>query len=193
MTLQQRRIRKFFQAGMILLVLFATTATFAQNNTASQVDHSAKPGNQAIIKMEYDSGSAQIRLASRQQFSGDFPAATDINFWQSNGIDVISFLQSNIQYKAYYDAGSKLIGTVTPKTIADIPANALASIRKKYKDFTIDKVIFFDDNELNKSEIVLYGQTFGDADDYFAELKNGSKKFGLRITMDGSVSFFEMK
>jgi hypothetical protein len=185
-------MKKIIPVTAIVFALVATTTVMAQTTAGAKDAQSVSLSKQAVIKMEHESRKTDIRFQSRQQFNVDFPSATDIIFWQSNGIDVISFTQNKIQCKAYYDADSKLIGTVTPKTIADIPANALAHIRKNYKDFSIDKVIFFDDNEFNESDIILYGQTFNDADNYFAELSKGGKKFVVKIAKDGAVSFFDM-
>lgn len=185
-------MKKFVSATVIVFALAFTTTALAQATAITKDTKSPSLSKQAVIKMEHEARKTDIRFQSRQQFNVDFPSATDITFWQSNNIDVISFTQNKLQCKAYYDADSKLIGTVTPKTIADIPANALAHIRKNYKDFSIDKVIFFDDNEFNESDIILYGQTFNDADNYFAELSKGGKKFVVKIEKDGVVSFFDM-
>lgn len=61
---------------------------------------------------------------------------------------------------------------------------------KKYKGYTADAVIYFDDNEYNDTDMILYGQQFADEDNYFVELVKGSKKIVLRSNMAGDVSFF---
>ena len=63
-------------------------------------------------------------------------------------------------------------------------------INKEYKDYTIEKVIFFDDNEDVDTDMILYGSQFDDADNYFVELRKDNKDVVLQVTMDGLVGYF---
>jgi hypothetical protein len=93
--------------------------------------------------------------------------------------------------KAYYDAEAKLVGTTTQKTFADLPVVAQKEINKKYKGYRTGDVIFFDDNEKNETDMIMYHMQFDDADNYFVDMKKDAKEIILKVDMGGSVSFFK--
>ena len=72
-----------------------------------------------------------------------------------------------------------------------MPAGGQKEIKKKYKDYSIGKVIFFDDNEFNEMDMLLYGLQFDDADNYFVELAKGTSKIMVKVNAAGDVSFFK--
>ena len=92
---------------------------------------------------------------------------------------------------AYYDIDANLIGTTMDKTFDDLPAKAQKYINSKYGSYSKSGVIFFDDNEFNETDMVLYNQPFEDADNYFVELQKDNKEIILRVNMNGDVSFFK--
>jgi hypothetical protein len=51
-------------------------------------------------------------------------------------------------------------------------------------------VIFYDDNEHNDNDMMLYGIQFEDEDNYFVELSKGSKQIVLQVTPEGNIFFF---
>jgi hypothetical protein len=72
-----------------------------------------------------------------------------------------------------------------------MPDNARKYIAKHYSDYTTGSVILFDDNEYNSSDMILYGNAFEDADNYFVELSNNNRKIVLQVNMEGLVTFFK--
>ena len=52
-------------------------------------------------------------------------------------------------------------------------------------------VIYFDDNESNDLDMVLYKTAFDDADNYFVVLKKGNEEIILRSDLAGTVSYFK--
>ncbi len=60
-----------------------------------------------------------------------------------------------------------------------------------YKDYTIGPVVFYDDNEANSTDMILYGEQFEDADNYFVELSKGTKKIVVQVSPEGVVYFFK--
>jgi hypothetical protein len=52
-------------------------------------------------------------------------------------------------------------------------------------------VPFYDDNEMNSSDMVLYGLEFNDPDSYFVELQKDNKNITLQVPLSGSVNFFK--
>ena len=83
-----------------------------------------------------------------------------------------------------------MVGTTSAKTFTDIPSKAQKFINEKYKDYSVGGVLFFDDNEFNETDMMLYNQQFDDEDSYFVELKKDNEEIVLHVTMDGLVFFF---
>lgn len=131
-----------------------------------------------------------VSVRSKDNFLGDFPNATNVQWARSAQFDEATFSVNGSKTTAYYDYGSNLVGTTTNKKLADLPATALKQIKKDYKDYTIGSVILFDDNENNDTDMFLYGSQFEDADHYFVTVIKGGHEDVLMVTMKGLVSYF---
>lgn len=72
-----------------------------------------------------------------------------------------------------------------------LPAKAQQEIIKHYTNYEKAPVIFYDDNEYNDTDMILYGLQFQDEDNYFIELadKKG-RPIVLKVTPGGEVSYF---
>ena len=84
-----------------------------------------------------------------------------------------------------------MVGTTQYKTFADVPVRGQTEIKKMYKDYAIGSVVFFDDNELNPTDMILYNIQFDDADNYFVELSKGTKKIVVQVNTEGDLFFFK--
>ena len=93
--------------------------------------------------------------------------------------------------KAYYDVHGELIGTTSRELFADIPGTAQDDIRKRYNDYEVKEVIMFHDNQQNDSDMILYGSSFEDADNYFVRLEKGTKDIVLKVSPVGDASFYK--
>ena len=142
----------------------------------------------ALRKLE----GTNVGVLARNNFSKDF---SDAKFVQSKRVDTFDeFLFTNKdgnEMKAYYDYEGDLVGTTQRKTFADIPVKAQEKIKSEYKDYTIGDVTFFNDNELNDSDMILWGLQFDDSDLYFVELTKGSSKIIVQVDAESRVSFFK--
>jgi hypothetical protein len=92
---------------------------------------------------------------------------------------------------AWYDYYENLVGTTSQVSFADLPADGQKAIKTKYKDYTVGKVIFFDDNEVNETDMILYNQQFDDADNYFVELAKEKSTMVVMVNTRGEVTFFK--
>ena len=111
---------------------------------------------------------------------------------KTKNFEEVLFTSDKEKLRAYYDYDSQLVGTTEKKSFADLPENAQKKIEKDYADYAIAEVIKFDDNESNDTDMILYGTSFEDADNYFVELKNNSKPpIIVKVDLLGGVSFFE--
>lgn len=173
------------------LFLFTLAVANAQSDVAVHSDIKT-------IKKEKHEERKELRMLegkevsnlSKQQFAADFPDVTDASWARAGAFDEADFMQNNEQVTAYYDEDAQLVGTTTLKQFSDLPLNAQKQISKKYKDYSVVRVIRFNDNEANETDMMLYDNQFEDTNSYFAELKKGEKKFVLQITDDGEVSYF---
>jgi putative cell wall-binding protein len=180
-----KKIISIFVIAAILSV--STIASFAQSATTAVIGTSSK----AAKKEKRKERQPEVSSRTLQQFTADFPGAIIMQSTRTGVMDKVLFTLNGAQTEAYYDVTSSLVGTVTTKTVNDIPAQVLKAIGKDYKGYTIGKVILFDDNEANDTDMILYGQQFADADNYFAELTKNGKRIIVQISPAGSVNFFK--
>lgn len=82
------------------------------------------------------------------------------------------------------------MGTTQNKTFEDLPPRAQKIIEERYKAYTPGDVTFYDDNEQNETDMILYGNQFADKDSYFVELTGGAKKIVLQVFMNGDVAYY---
>ena len=131
-----------------------------------------------------------VNSLTDDQFHTDFPNANDVT-WTRGEFEEAGFMDNDVYKTAYYDGENNLVGTTSVVDYSVLPAKSRSYISKKYPGYTAEKVILFDDNESNNTDMVLYGNPFGDKDSYFPVLKNGVKRIILMVTTNGNVSFFK--
>src|SRR6185295_15504506 len=124
------------------------------------------------------------------EFSKDFPNAAAVT-WNFGAFVEASFLDNGVAKTAYYDDDDNLVGTTNEVDVTALPEKARDHIGKVYPGYTIERVVFFDDNEANDTDMSLFDQSFEDEDNYFPLLSNGSKQIILKVSPKGKVSFFE--
>ncbi len=124
------------------------------------------------------------------QFTQDFPNAKYVTWAQGRFVEA-SFLDGDMLKVAYYDEENNLVGTTTDMDASSLPEKARDHITKMYPGYAIEKVVFFDDNEGNETDMFLYNTSFEDKDNYFPLLVKGTKKIILKVSPEGEVSFFE--
>ncbi len=187
------------------LILLSAAALFitsvnAQNETAvaikknekklehreSAINKKLRADRKEMRKLE----GAEVSQLSKDAFYADFGKVSPVTWQRESVYDKATFTKNGHQMSAYYDIDAKLIGTTTIKTFKDIPASAQKHILKEYKGYTPGTVIFFDDNEYNDNDMMLYGVQFADEDNYFVELSKGNKKIVLQVNPEGDVFFF---
>jgi len=100
------------------------------------------------------------------QFSRDFPDAKFVS-WAYGAFVEATFLDNTVLKTAYYDEDNNLVGTTTDMDATALPEKARDHIDKMYPGYTIEKVVFFDDNEANETDMLLYNESFEDEDNYF--------------------------
>jgi len=146
-------------------------------------------GNAPDIKKKKENHWEPSR-AIEFEFSKDFPKASSVNWTYGEFVEA-AFLDGGVLKTAYYDDDNNLVGTTTDEDATALPEKARDHIIKVYPGYTVEKVVFFDDNEANDNDMFLYNHSFEDEDNYFPLLVKGSSKIILKVSPKGEVSFFE--
>lgn len=141
----------------------------------------------ALKKLE---GTKVSELAI-QNFKVDFGDIQNVQ-WKRNGtFDEAQFKKDGKDMTAFYDIDGKLVGTTQLAAFTDLPAKGQQEIKTMYKDYTVGPVIFFDDNEANDTDMILYGTQFDDQDTWLVEMSKGTKKIVVQVLKNGEVQFFK--
>lgn len=180
-----------------LFILFAVSVvTLAANaqQIAQVSKKEMKEEKKEVRKEKRQIAGQQVAYQSKEAFTGDFGNVPNAVWHRDNFFDAVSFTKDGVKQTAYYDDNFELVGTIFPKSFNDLPKTAQDYISKKYAGYQKGKVIMFDDNEFNDTDMMLYGVKFEDADNYFIEMQKGKQDFVLQVTPEGNVLFFtEMK
>lgn len=186
-----------------LVMLFSASCIFtvftnAQSDAATNSKNIADTHQQTSLKKEKRNDHKKRtttkgnEMSSRlkEEFNNDFGNIPITQWERTVNFDEVSFSKEGQAFTAFYDNSTNLIGTTAEKTFADLPSKAQQAISKRYRDYSVGDILFFDDNELNETDMVLYNQSFDDADNYFVELKKGNRKIVVEVNMKGDVSYF---
>jgi hypothetical protein len=128
---------------------------------------------------------------SKDSFYADFGNMPNVTWKRIENFDEATFTKDGKEMKAFYDIDSKLVGTTHYVPYSEVPERAQKEIKSRYKDYKVDKVIFFDDSEANETDMLLYGTQFSDEDNYFIEMLKGTKRIVLQVNSQGELFFFK--
>jgi hypothetical protein len=171
---------------LFALILNQSQAQESGKEQANSTKKEVKSERKALRKLEGNS----ISEIAKSSFYKDFGNLPGVQWKREMNFDVASFSEKGQKKEAFYDYDANLVGTTMVKTFADLPANAQKEIKTRYKDYSVGKIIFFDDNEWNETDMIMYGSQFNDADNYFVELSKGNEKIVVRVDIPGFVYNF---
>ena len=184
--------------GLSAAIFFLAAVVNAQSTEASptseiKIDKEAR----ASINKEKKEDRKALRKLKENEVSGrteeafisDFGNIPVTNWQRLDYFDEADFIKDGQAMSAFYDEDANLVGTATTKTFEDLPEQAQEYINKKYSDYNIGAVIFYDDNEQNQRNMELYNLQI-DADSYFVELKKDNKEIVVQVTENGDVSYY---
>jgi len=132
-----------------------------------------------------------VSTISKNSFYVDFGDIPNAKWIRGSYFDEVIFNKDGHDMTGFYDYDGKLVGTTMIKTFADVPVRGQKLIKSKYKDYTVGPVIYFDDNEFNETDMLLYGLQFDDEDNYFVELTKENSKIVVRVNSAGDLYFFK--
>lgn len=134
---------------------------------------------------------SEVSELSVKAFATDFGKIPNVRWNRGVYMDEATFTRDGKEMKAYYDSDSKLVGTIALKIYSDLPIKAQNEIKKKYKEYTVSKVLYFDDNGGNDSDMFIFDTQFDDIDCFFVELTKAGESLILEVGTEGDVSFFK--
>jgi hypothetical protein len=184
-----KRMKKFAVLSMVFM--FSLSLIYAQGPKTgkAQTKETKKEQRSERVSLKKLNGSV-INPVAKNNFVTDFGNTPAEKWERSAYFDEVVFMKGGKEYRGFYDLDGNLVGTTSVAKFTDLTPAAQKEIQKEYKDYTVGKVIFFDDNEANSSDMYLYGKQFEDADNYFVELMKGAKKLIVQVTPEGAVYFF---
>jgi hypothetical protein len=184
-------MKKIFLATGIMMVAAATFAQTGIVEARKETRIENKENRKELREERRLQNSNEVSDLTKDQFAADFHNAKNPLYSREQNFDVVAFTTGkNKKLRAYYDIDSKLVGTTQRKQYADLPENAQRRIQKQYAGYTPTVAIKFDDNQDNDMDMILYGTSFDDADNYFVELVKDSKKVVVKVNMAGDISYF---
>jgi hypothetical protein len=175
---------------LLLLTTIAVVQTPGQEKEKAAIKETKKElkaERKALRKLE----GSKVNTISESNFAVDFGNVPNVKWKRTPQFDEATFTKDGKELTAYYGFDGKLVGTCSVKTFADVPEKGQTEIKKRYKDYTVGHVIFYDDNEFNESDMLLYNSQFDDEDNYFVEMAKGNNKIILRVNSSGVVYFFK--
>jgi len=170
-------------------VLMAQTETAKNDMTREQrrvMRMEERADNSAMNKKEDD-----VSALTKSAFRNDVGNVYVVGWERKPAYDAVQyFTDKGVAKNAYYDSQSTLIGTTETVKFSDLPEAGQKAIKKDYKNYKVDRVVFFKDNELNSTDLALYDTPFDDADNYFVELSKGDQRIVVKCSEDGTLDFF---
>jgi hypothetical protein len=176
---------------LTMVFLFILSVVHGQPQTSgkeskSETKNEVKSEKKALNKLV----GKDVSNLSKNNFYVDFGDLKNVKWDRFTYFDVATFTKNGKETKAYYDWDGKLVGTTQVVKFTDLPETAQKEIKNKYKDYVVGPVTFFNDNELNDTDMFLYGSQFEDEDNYFVELTKADKGLIVRCDSHGNVSYF---
>jgi hypothetical protein len=180
-------------AAFISAVIATAQPTPASLKSAIKTDKKMEAGikkdekknKKELKKLEGPEVNYQAKQAFTTEF-GNVPAK-----WERlDNFDEATFNKDGVPTSAFYDWNSELVGTTQNKKYTDLPAAARSYIAKKYPGYTTGNVLFFNDNEENETDMILYNNQFEDVDSYFVELKKDNQEIVVQALTDGTVYYY---
>ena len=133
----------------------------------------------------------EVSYQTRAAFTRDFGIVPGTSWTRGTYFDEAAFTKEGKTMKAFYDADGSLVGTTEVVSFTDLPSKAQDYINRHYSGFTRGEVLLFDDNEVNETDMILYGTRFDDEDNYFVSLQKDNQTRILQVGLDGGVTLFK--
>ena len=127
-----------------------------------------------------------------KSFTNDFGENSSNVSWTTTELfDLANFNKEGQEMTAFYDFGGKLLGTSVNKSFSDLPLRGQNSIRRTYKNYSVQSVTLYDFNNQNDLQMILSNGQYVDSKNYFVQLSNGKNKIIVQVDLAGQVYYLE--
>ncbi len=167
-----------------------TQDLLSESRTTPNSENEISQGKSDIIPVK-ELKSRDVDIITKNHFKSDFidPRQVEWDTWGT--LDEASFTLNGQNMKAYYNSSGELIGTTQDKNFTDLPSRSQKEILSKYGDYSIGPVTYYDNNEANELDMILWSSEDVDEGLYFVELTKGPDKIVVQVTPFGAVSLIK--
>ena len=127
-------------------------------------------------------GEENVTYTALNHFAADFKEAKSPVWVVTSNCQKVTFTLDGTRLTAFYSLGGDFMGTTQDLGIDAIPAAAQTKIAAKYAGYTAAQVIKYDTYDAD---------TFTSSVVYFVDLKKTGSEVLVKVTPDGSVSYFK--
>lgn len=194
-----RDVNLIKKLALTMVILFAGISfSFGQNTNSTKEllkekkDITAKLRTNKMEAREEKESVKNLDNLPKQDvkdFARKFPDAKNAVWTATPDYYEVDFVSRGSKMMAFYDFNNQLIGRGKYIDYKSLPKNAIAKIQTKYKDYTVEKVIYYVDNRDNPDNMDIMGNPL-EFDGYYTMLHNAnSKEIVLRIARNsGDIS-----
>lgn len=187
-------MKKLVILSMMVALLLPYTVAKAESAKTKSLKSEIKSTREdlRLERKELNSLKDQgVSVITKDNFYKDFGDIPNVRWSKAGPLSEAIYKKDGKKVTAFFDFNNKLVGTSSVKTFADIPANAQRRIRKEYGKYKVGPVVFYKDNQMNDTDMILYDQPFTSADNYFVELTKPNDDIIVQVGPHGAVSFFK--
>src|SRR5688500_2775360 len=143
-------------------IFILTAAINAQTSEVSPKKNSKGQKMEALINKKKKPAETEelkklegteVSPLAKQEFYQIYGNIPGVVWKRTLNYDQVSFTSDGKAMTAYYDADAKLVGTIIQQRVEDLPPDSQKYINEKYPGYIKEDVVFFDDNELNVTDI----------------------------------------
>lgn len=168
----------------VVFILAAYGLSFAQNQRGDLTHKLRK--NEMAATNQVD----KIPIRTVNEFEMDFNNVDDVTWKVENGFNEADFRMNDKSMMAFFNYDDELIGTGSYVDYAELPEKGKEKITKDYPDYSIEKIMYFEDANADDEDFLNFFGNFLKDKAYFVLLRNNEKEIVVQVTDNGDVSYF---
>jgi hypothetical protein len=134
---------------------------------------------------------SKVNVASVKSFMKEFGNLSKVTWIKTDDYDKAVFTREAHTLNAYYDGEGQLVGTTTLKSFSDLPKKGQENLKILFWNYTVQQVIWFQNNPGNKTPLKLWNTEITESNNYLVEMLYGFRRIVLYVDPDGKISLFK--
>jgi hypothetical protein len=134
---------------------------------------------------------SKVNDASVKSFIKEFGNLSNVTWIKTDDYDEAVFTRDGHTLNAYYNGEGQLVGTTTLKSFADLPKKGQENLKILFWNYTVQQVIWFENNPGNKTPMKLWNTEITESNNYLVEMLYGFRRIVLYVDPDGKISLFK--